>query len=90
MIVSTDYVHDSGKGTSMFSKNGRLTSFQYKVFTDPVEGYKKTKVIEEETEYPEEIMGRNEYLPIILQQQANKQNYLEKLKTQSKSSQKQQ
>ena len=41
MIVSTDYVFDSGKGTAMFSKNGRLTSFQHKVFTDPVDGYKK-------------------------------------------------
>lgn len=35
MIVSTDYVYDSGKGNAMFSKNGRLTNFQFKVFTDP-------------------------------------------------------
>ncbi|CDW90863.1 UNKNOWN [Stylonychia lemnae] len=89
MIVSTDYVYESGKGTAMFSKNGRLTSFQHKVFTDPVEGYKKSTRKEEEISIPDELVGKNEYLPMILQQ-ANKQNYLERLKTQNKVIQQQQ
>lgn len=47
MIVSTDYVFDSGKGTSMFSKNGRLTNFQYKVFTDPPDDKAKMQRLRE-------------------------------------------
>eukprot|EP00347_Sterkiella_histriomuscorum_P017930 403347437 len=87
MIVSTDYVYDSGKGNAMFSKNGRITNYQYKVFTDtPDDGsVKKTRsqIDKNLMPIPEEFIGNNEFLPLILQQ-ANKQNYLDKLKSQQK------
>lgn len=66
MIVTTDYAYESGKGTSMFSKNGRLTSYQYKVFTDPVDGYKKAPIDHSKMPISQELIGNNEYLPLIL------------------------
>ena len=56
MLVTTDFVRPSGKGTAMFSKIGGLTSFQYGAFENRT--YEK-----KEKPLDKEFTGRNEYLP---------------------------
>ena len=35
MIVKTDFVHESGQGTPVFSNSGRANNFMYKIFKTP-------------------------------------------------------
>ena len=59
MIVTTDFVHESGQGTAMFSKNGRLTSFQYKAFADPDHVLNKMKYQDLSIKKEEEYQARD-------------------------------
>ncbi len=69
MLVKTDFVKPTGKGTPVFSKQAELDSFKH------VEFHQKNFVSVRGKEaglkkIPEEIRGENEFLPSILQKDA--------------------
>jgi len=66
MLVKTDFVKPTGKGTPVFSKQGELDSFKHAQFHQKnfVSVRGKDGALKK---IPEEIRGENEFLPSILQ-----------------------
>ena len=66
MLVKTDFVKLTGKGTPVFSKQGELDSFKHAQFLQKnfVSVRGKDGALKK---IPEEIRGENEFLPSILQ-----------------------